>query len=99
MIEIACGHPICSRCSTAASLHGHAKCPLCRAPHNLDVAELRQRLAAYREEYSAWRSGDAAGVKGELAHIVQKPDAEGALSTLDSQRPCGRHPRHGALAP
>lgn len=82
MIELACGHAICSRCSTAASEHGHARCPLCRAPHNLDVAELRQRLAVYRGEYQSWRSGGAAGAKGELAHIVQTNDAD--ISALDS---------------
>jgi hypothetical protein len=82
MIELACGHAICSRCSTAASEHGHARCPLCRAPHNLAVAELRQRLAAYRGDYQSWRAGGAAGAKGELAHIVQTTDAD--VSTLDS---------------
>jgi len=86
VVRLACSHSICVGCSTAASLHGHDRCPLCRRPHNLDVSQLRERAATFRENYASWRHGAAAGARGELAHISRLEDDISA-----PRRPSGSH--------
>lgn len=56
--RLACDHVLCTECATAAAEAGHEACPVCREPHELNLAKLDERLEAFREGYGKWRRGE-----------------------------------------
>ena len=73
-VELACGHAGCRACFARAGAAGHAACPLCRRPHELDGAALARRAAGFARDYGAWRRGAAKGAKGaNVGAAVTRP--------------------------
>ena len=48
----------------------YARCPLCRAEHELSPAVLLTRSEAHRAGYKSWRKGSARGARGEVAGVT-----------------------------
>ena len=85
-ITLSCSHVLCSPCATKCSGAGHARCPVCRHPHLLDPAVLRERRAKWRSAYSDWRQGKARGAAGELSSIAQPAKMLSALDLAGAPR-------------
>jgi hypothetical protein len=86
VFHLSCDHVLCAPCGKAASLAGHAACPLCRQPHMLDPATLEGRRDEFRSSYQQWRSGATHGAVGELTDIPLPTSAarHGALGLHSS---------------
>jgi hypothetical protein len=55
--NLSCEHAICVRCGENAANFGRARCPLCPAPHLLNVSQLLSTISKARDDYRAWREG------------------------------------------
>lgn len=73
VLLLTCNHTICTSCGDGAAKFGHQACPLCRAPHLLDVRSLRARFCQHRHAYGQWRRGKSSGSKGELSNLHLPP--------------------------
>jgi len=79
-IELNCSHVLCADCAKQCSEHGQEACPLCREPHELDPAKLRENNASWRADYGSWRSGGAKGSKGDVTAIIAPASKEKDLA-------------------
>eukprot|EP00930_Biecheleria_cincta_P083171 TRINITY_DN72796_c0_g1_i1.p1 TRINITY_DN72796_c0_g1~~TRINITY_DN72796_c0_g1_i1.p1 ORF type:complete len:1074 (+),score=189.28 TRINITY_DN72796_c0_g1_i1:74-3295(+) len=67
VMELSCGHILCTFCAMNCSSSGHGRCPVCRHPHLLDPVRLQQRADNWRRAYGNWRLGGAQGAVGEVS--------------------------------
>lgn len=85
-IKLNCGHGFCPSCLKNCSIHHHLRCPVCRAPHELDPDELKTRFEMYRAKYRSWRSGGAKGCTGEVDRVcVPSPKANELVSNQSKE--------------
>ena len=70
LVVLSCSHTLCADCADNSAAAGLASCPICRQPHLLDTATLRQRTSTYRSDYAAWRAKAAKGSVGEVQDIT-----------------------------
>ena len=69
MVGLACGHRCCRACLHGAAQHGHAACPLCRRPHELEPEALARATEAFKSAYSSWRRGGPRGARGKFDDV------------------------------
>eukprot|EP00931_Biecheleriopsis_adriatica_P053972 TRINITY_DN3171_c0_g1_i1.p1 TRINITY_DN3171_c0_g1~~TRINITY_DN3171_c0_g1_i1.p1 ORF type:complete len:1084 (+),score=209.97 TRINITY_DN3171_c0_g1_i1:101-3352(+) len=67
LMELSCGHILCTSCAANCSSSGHSRCPVCRHPHLLDPVRLQRRTDRFRQAYGNWRLGEASGATGEVS--------------------------------
>ena len=73
-MTLLCGHGYCRKCLRTAAKQGHAQCPICRRPHELDSIRLVQQTSRFKKGYSNWRRGKTEGAQGaNMAAAVTKP--------------------------
>merc|ERR1712224_798515 len=85
ILSLACNHVICAPCGETATRHGIMTCPMCRAPHVLDIRMISERLDEQRNDYRAWRNGEPSGMKGDIDvdSLVTPDNAYGSKKSLD----------------
>jgi len=68
-VHLWCSHVICAPCGTSAHSFGHRRCPVCRVPHLLDMAQLRTKAKQLRKGYNDWRRGKPKGAKRQTGDV------------------------------
>ena len=75
-MTLLCGHGYCRKCLRTAAKQGHAQCPICRRPHELD-----SNSSAFPLQVALFYLGEAVGVSVQQLDAAIK-DSSFFLATL-----------------